>query len=134
MGTWVTKRKIIQGSGGPDRYKIVGLRSPDNPGTKKQVYVHQLVLGAFVGPCPIGMECRHLDGNPSNNFLSNLRWGTHLENMEDMRRHGSLDGKMARVFSPEAKDKLARAGRLRYRTPEGRKIMSEKAYKRWRMV
>src|SRR5262249_43840339 len=26
--------------------------------------VHALVLLAFVGPCPPGMECRHLDGNP----------------------------------------------------------------------
>lgn len=50
--------------------------------------VHRLVLNAFLGLCPKGMECRHLDGNPQNNSLSNLTWGTHLENMDDMVRHG----------------------------------------------
>lgn len=51
-------------------------------------YVHVLVLEAFVGPCPEGLECRHLDGNPGNSHLSNLCWGTHLENMADQKAHG----------------------------------------------
>lgn len=49
--------------------------------------VHALVLEAFVGPRPDGMECRHLNGNPADNRLCNLRWGTHAENMADMKRH-----------------------------------------------
>lgn len=51
--------------------------------------VHRLVLEAFVGPCPEGMECRHLDGNPANNRLDNLCWGTRRENCEDAVRHGT---------------------------------------------
>ncbi len=51
--------------------------------------VHRLVLEAFIGPSPPGMECRHLDGNPRNNNLDNLKWGTKKENMQDMMRHGS---------------------------------------------
>ncbi len=51
--------------------------------------VHRLVLESFVGPCPEGMECRHLNGDPSDNRLSNLRWGTHRENMLDSVRHGT---------------------------------------------
>jgi len=43
---------------------------------------------AFVGPCPEGMECRHLDGNPGNNNLENLAWGTREENMKDRVDHG----------------------------------------------
>lgn len=35
------------------------------------------------------MECRHLDGNPANNRLSNLKWGTKVENESDKRRHGT---------------------------------------------
>jgi hypothetical protein len=54
----------------------------------KRFYVHTLVLLAFVGPCPAGMECRHLDGNQKNNLLDNICWGTYLENAADMRRHG----------------------------------------------
>lgn len=52
--------------------------------------VQRLVLLAFVGPCPDGMEACHRDGNGRNNALSNLRWDTHLANMRDAVRHGSL--------------------------------------------
>lgn len=58
----------------------------------KRYYIHRLVLLAFVGPCPPGMECCHIDGNPINNRLSNLRWGTRRENMEDRVRHGCDNG------------------------------------------
>ena len=51
--------------------------------------IHQLVLEAFVGPRPDGQVVRHLDGNPANNVLSNLAWGTHSENMADAIRHGT---------------------------------------------
>lgn len=54
--------------------------------------LHRLVLEAFVGACPPGMECRHLDGNPSNNCLSNLKWGTNFENMQDKIKHGRNRG------------------------------------------
>ena len=50
--------------------------------------VHRLVLEAFVGPCPTGMECRHLDGNSENNSVENLAWGTHAENCADTVKHG----------------------------------------------
>jgi hypothetical protein len=51
---------------------------------------HTLVLEAFVSARPEGMECRHLDGCPTNNVLSNLKWGTKVENMADQVRHGTL--------------------------------------------
>lgn len=51
--------------------------------------VHRLVLEAFIGPRPPGMECRHLDGDKANNDIRNLRWGTPLENAADQIRHGS---------------------------------------------
>jgi hypothetical protein len=56
--------------------------------SRKHFYVHALVLTVFVGPRPVrddGLrtECRHLDGNPSNNALANLRWGTVKENRAD---------------------------------------------------
>lgn len=56
-------------------------------------YVHRLVLEAFVGPCPAGMECCHEDGDPGNNRLTNLRWDTHAGNMQDAVRHGTMRGK-----------------------------------------
>lgn len=46
--------------------------------------VHRLVLTAFVGLCPEGMEGCHRNSDPSNNALSNLRWGTSTDNKADM--------------------------------------------------
>jgi len=51
--------------------------------------VHRLVLNAFVGPCPAGMESRHLNGIRSHNRKGNLRWGTKLENAADRIAHGT---------------------------------------------
>jgi hypothetical protein len=55
----------------------------------KKYCVHALVLEAFVGPCPPGLECCHKDGNPANNFVSNLRWGTRASNQADRKLHGT---------------------------------------------
>lgn len=51
--------------------------------------VHRLVLEAFVGPCPDGMEACHGDGDPDNNRLTNLRWDTRSANQMDSVRHGT---------------------------------------------
>jgi len=55
----------------------------------KSFFVHRLVLEAFVGLCPLEMECRHLDGNPENNRLDNLKWGTRSENVKDSIKHNT---------------------------------------------
>ena len=53
-------------------------------------YVHRLVLEAFTGPCPDGMEVRHFpDRNPANNAAANLVWGTHQQNIHDQRLHNT---------------------------------------------
>lgn len=51
--------------------------------------VHALVLLAFVGPRPEGMDIRHLDGDRTNANLSNLRYGTRSENVRDAIKHGT---------------------------------------------
>ncbi len=49
--------------------------------------IHQLMLEAFVGPCPEGMEaCHYPDPDKSNNQIGNLRWDTHDANMKDRYR------------------------------------------------
>lgn len=53
--------------------------------------VHRLVLEAFVGPCPEGMEaCHYPDNDRTNNRLENLRWDTHEKNAEDGCKLGTF--------------------------------------------
>jgi hypothetical protein len=62
-------------------------------GVTKTTYVHALVLQAFVGERPITEdrgEIRHLDGNRTNNTLSNLVYGTVVENGEDRVKHNKM--------------------------------------------
>lgn len=63
------------------------------PKKYRKTKVHLIILAAFVGPCPPGLECRHLDGNPANSRLDNLKWGTREENTEDRVRHGKKRGR-----------------------------------------
>ena len=51
-------------------------------------YVHRLVAIAFLGPIPDGEEVCHIDDNPRNNHISNLKYGTHTENCQDRIRNG----------------------------------------------
>lgn len=53
--------------------------------------IHRLVLKAFCGEPSAKEEARHLDGNPENNKLSNLKWGSKRENFEDRLLHGTVD-------------------------------------------
>lgn len=47
---------------------------------KNQVYVHQLVAEAFLGPCPPGHNVDHRDHDRHNNTLANLRYLPKPEN------------------------------------------------------
>ena len=59
---------------------------------KKTCLVHRLVLEAFVGPCPPGMEACHNNGIKTDNRLGNLRWDTKSANAMDAVRHGTHAG------------------------------------------
>lgn len=65
-------------------YPFVGLCTEHKRYSRR---IHSLVLLAFVGPRPDGLECCHNDGDPANNRLSNLRYDTHLANSADTHRH-----------------------------------------------
>ena len=63
----------------------------DGKGNSKKEYVHRLVLKTFKGNKEYPLfEGRHLDGNPSNNKLTNLEWGTKSLNQIDRIRHGTI--------------------------------------------
>jgi len=59
-------------------------------GEIRRIFVHRLVLTAFVGPCPSGMEACHFpDKDTTNNAISNLRWDTRKANTADKEFHGT---------------------------------------------
>ncbi len=70
-------------------YKLAHLYPGGGKRNRKAKYVHRLVLEAFVGCCPEGMECRHLNGDRSDNRLCNLQWGTSRQNQADKIAHGT---------------------------------------------
>ena len=67
-------------------YRLVDLYNGNNSKPIKH-HIHSLVLTAFTGKRPNGMECRHLDGNRQNNQLYNLCWGTASQNQQDRLIH-----------------------------------------------
>ncbi len=86
-------RRLKQRPASSKKYLCVCLCGPGSSSPNgKNCRVHRLVLAAFAGSCPEGMQCRHLDGNPVNNSSTNLKWGTVAENMADKVRHGKIRG------------------------------------------
>ena len=67
-------------------YLHVVIRKDNVPYTRT---VHRLVMEAFIGPRPQGMECCHCNGIPYDNRLQNLRWDTPLGNGWDRKSHGT---------------------------------------------
>jgi DNA-directed RNA polymerase specialized sigma24 family protein len=52
--------------------------------------IHNLVLTAFIGQRPRGMQACHFpDSDTGNNRLDNLRWDTASSNYNDRRHHGT---------------------------------------------
>lgn len=66
--------------------RLYALRKDGKTYVKK---AHQLVLEAFVGPCPQGYETRHVNGNSLDNCVTNLQYGTHKDNIHDSIKHGT---------------------------------------------
>lgn len=74
-------------------------------GKAKNCKVAHLVLLAFVGPRPAGLEVCHNDNNKLNNRLDNLRYDTHQANIQDQwevsNRHSPVSGKKIRLLREE---------------------------------
>jgi hypothetical protein len=68
---------------------------------RKRVWIHRAVLTAFVRERAPNETARHLDGNPANNNLDNLAWGTKKENAQDRIRHGNASTKLSPADIPE---------------------------------
>ena len=79
----IGKEKYLKPDIDKDGYFIYTLSS-------KKFKAHRLTLETFKGSSPEDKtQCRHLDGNPSNNYIENLQWGTQSENENDKLLHGT---------------------------------------------
>lgn len=78
----ILKQKLAGSSG--RRYAVQLHRN----GTTTQVYVHTLMLEAFIGPRPNGWIACHKDDTPRND-LSNLRWDSYSGNAFDQVKNGN---------------------------------------------
>lgn len=82
--TRVLKPQLVSQS--EKKYLAVGLFNDTNRRNKlgmkvpKFNYVHRLVYETYMGPIPENLEVDHIDGNPHNNNLENLRVVTRKQN------------------------------------------------------
>ena len=83
----VRKPKLVLKYGSNNQGRLQVTLSRD--GVTRRFQVHRLVLTAFAGPCPAGLEGLHNDNNHLDCRISNLHWGTHTENMRDKVRDGT---------------------------------------------
>lgn len=105
--------RVVETSTGPRKYRGQVLQPGRSAsghmtvclGRGNTEYLHVAILRAFEGEAPAGHEGCHNDGDPSNNVLSNLRWGTHSSNGLDVAKHGG------RKLSPVQ----VREARMRYK-------------------
>ena len=68
----------------PGRYCKSGHLSVVLGHKAKGIPVHQLIMRTFIGPPPEGQEVRHKNGDPTDNRLVNLEYGTRTDNILDV--------------------------------------------------
>jgi hypothetical protein len=80
--------RIILARRNPEKdYLYVILKTP---GGRKTFRVNILILWAFTGYRPEGMEASHINGNRVDNRLVNLEWKSHYDNILDKFKHGTI--------------------------------------------
>lgn len=82
----IRRHKLLTASPDSHGHLRVGLTKNKKLRTRN---VHKLVAEAFIGPCPFGQEVRHLDDVKLNNLWTNIHYGTHAENMQDIVDNGN---------------------------------------------
>lgn len=70
--------RLLKQNPTPQGYPQVTLCNETKRSTR---LVHRLVAEAFLGPIPPGMEVLHINGLHYDARLSNIRYGTHQENI-----------------------------------------------------
>lgn len=104
-GSKFCKGRIIR-PGAKQDYLPYSLINLCRNGVSTVTYAHTLVLEAFVGPRPEGMQACHYDGDAANNRLTNLRWDTQQANQQDSIRHGTHAGRNYKRLTDQQKSEI----------------------------
>jgi len=80
--TAICQEQILKPRVKNNKYLFVRL-SNGSKKTSREKYVHRLVAEAFISNPEHKAEVDHIDGNVSNNIVTNLRWCTRLENVNN---------------------------------------------------
>ena len=91
-------------------------------GKMKKVWVHRAVLLAWKGFPEEGQQGRHLNDNPGENDITNLAWGTSLENANDKRLNGRIP-----MGEKSVSHKLTESQVIEIRGLHGKKTLRELA-------
>jgi hypothetical protein len=70
--------------GRPNKSNHIQIGINDDKGKKRYPYIHRLVAHAWLKREVYQTDVMHLDDNPLNNHISNLRWATCQDNIDDM--------------------------------------------------
>lgn len=98
--------KILKPRVKNNQYLFVRL-SNGHKKTSKEKYVHRLVAEAFLPNRKGKPEIDHIDGDRTNNLVTNLRWATRTENVRNPNTLGkwrkkilitTKDGKYSKTF------------------------------------
>ena len=76
-------------------YLMVGLYKN---GKKKTFGIYHLLALAFIPNPENKLEVDHIDRNPSNNSLSNLKWATRKEQLENRGAYGEIRHKFISYY------------------------------------
>lgn len=68
--------------------------------------VHQLIMLTFIGEPKDGFEVLHVNGDPTDNRIENLRYGTRTENILDVYKQGGRWRKLSIDDVREIRDRL----------------------------
>lgn len=80
--------KLLKPSKDENGYLLIGVC---DSGHTKRVFVHRLVAETFLENSDNKPTVNHIDGNKTNNSVSNLEWATYKENRDHAVRTGLLD-------------------------------------------
>lgn len=95
----------------------------EDEGGRVHCKVHVIIAEAFLGKRPEGLLIRHLNGNPADNHIENLAYGTDAENCADTIFHGRTN-RGTRAPSSKLSDDDVRSIRERAASGEKQKDLA----------